>query len=189
MKILFINACSRKESRTLMLAKRLLDGLVGDIEEVNIHNLDIKPFDNEMVNRRVKLAKEGKFDDEIFKYARQFQEADYIVVAAPMWDLSFPSKFKVYIEHINAAGVTFGYTANGPKGFCRAQKLVYLTTSGGEMVFNFGYDYIKMLCNVLYGINYTKCFYAEGLDIWGADVEAILDKTFKKIDDYLVMCK
>ena len=34
MKILFVNACVRKESRTLLLANELLAGTSGEIEEV-----------------------------------------------------------------------------------------------------------------------------------------------------------
>lgn len=184
MNILFINATVREESRTLVLAKEVLKKLKGNIEEVNLVDLNLKPYDYPMVEKRFKLAKEGNFDDEIFKLATQFRDADYIVIAAPLWDLSFPSMLKVYFEHISATGVTFKYTEHGPKGLVKAKKLIYVTTSGGNMVLDFGYEYVKKLANMIYGINDVKYFYADGLDIWGTDINQILNKTLDEIENY-----
>ena len=61
-------------------------------------------------------------------------KADIIVIAAPYWDLSFPAQLKDYIERVNAVGVTFDYDQEGiPYGLCRAKKLVYITTAGGNI--------------------------------------------------------
>ena len=156
----------------------------GEIKEVNLVDLKLKPFDNLMVQKRMILAKEGKFDDEIFALAKEFRDADYILVAAPLWDLSFPSMLKVYFEHISAAGVTFAYTEYGPKGLANAKKLIYVTTSGGNMVLDFGYKYVEKLAVMMYGINDVKYFYADGLDIWGADTTKIINQTLDEINNY-----
>ena len=37
--ILFINACVRRQSRTLILARRLLDTLDGEIKEVQLERI------------------------------------------------------------------------------------------------------------------------------------------------------
>lgn len=79
------------------------------------------------------LLKDGKFDDPMFRYAKQFANADEIVVAAPFWDLSFPAKLKIYLEQIAVAGITFRYTNGRPTGLCKAKKLTYITTSGGPI--------------------------------------------------------
>jgi FMN-dependent NADH-azoreductase len=121
----------------------------------------------------------------MFNYAKQFSEADMIVVAAPYWDMSFPAKLKIYIENINVGGITFTYSENGPVGLCKAKELIYITTVGGSFIPQFGYNYIKNMANIMYGIKNVGCFAAEGLDIWGNDVNAILDKTKKEIDEYL----
>ena len=52
-----------------------------------------------------------------------------------------------------------------------------------EQSFNFGFDYVKGLCQLLYGIKDVKCFKAEMLDVIGMDVEAILDKAKETIDN------
>ena len=40
--VLFINACVRRQSRTLILAKRLLDTLDGEIKEVRLETVDFR---------------------------------------------------------------------------------------------------------------------------------------------------
>jgi FMN-dependent NADH-azoreductase len=184
-KILFINACIREESRTLILAKHLLQGLEGEITEVNLNEVDIKPLDRETLNKRIELSKKKDFSDPMFYYAKQFREADMIVMAVPYWDMSFPAKFRIYIENINVGGITFTYSENGPVGLCKAKELIYITTVGGSFISQFGYEYIKNMANIMYGIKNVRYFAAEGLDIWGNDVNAILDKTKKEIDEYL----
>ena len=176
MKILFINACVRKESRTFILATELLSGMNGSIEELNLIDLDLKPLTEENIITRTSDINEQK-------YAKQFSEADVIVIAAPMWDLSFPASLKLYLENINIAGVTFKYTETGIKSLCKAKKLYYISTAGGMFVKDYGYEYIKSLANIFYGITDVKLFYAEGLDQWGNDVEEILKKALIEIEN------
>lgn len=42
----------------------------------------------------------------MFKYAKQFAEADEIVIAAPYWDLAFPATVRIYFEAITVTGIT-----------------------------------------------------------------------------------
>ena len=112
----------------------------------------------------------------MFEYARQFSEADEIVIAAPFWDLSFPAVLKAYLEKINVSGITFRYTSEGmPEGLCKAKKLYYVTAAGGNFFpESFGFGYIKALAQNFYGISDVELIKAAGLDIEGADVESIL---------------
>lgn len=174
--ILFINACVRKESRTKRLADCLLKKLNDEIKEINLEKEKILPLDNKTLDFRTKLIEAQNFDNPIFNYAKDFAKADTIVIAAPFWDLSFPASLKCYIEVINILGLTFGYSADGiPHGLCKAKKLYYITTSGGK-IFNdeYGFGYIKSLCNNFYGIKDVTCIKAENLDIIGSDTESIL---------------
>ena len=182
MKILFINACVRKESRTFKLATELLAGLNGEIQTVNLEDLDLKPLNEERISKRLTDEKEQVL-------AKQFAGSDIIVIAAPMWDLSFPALVKLYIENISISGVTFKYTEKGIVGLCKAKRLYYISTSGGAFVPNFGFEYIKALSNVMYGIDDVKLFNAEGLDIWGNNVESVLSEATKKIEEYIKTSK
>ena len=111
----------------------------------------------------------------MFSLGRDFASADTIVIAAPYYDLSFPAMLKQYFEQINVLGLTFTYSEAGvPTGLCKAKKLYYITTAGGPILSDdYGFGYVKALANIFYGIRDVYQIKAEGLDIVGADVEAI----------------
>ncbi len=175
--ILFINACVRKESRTYRLAKELLDSLDGVIKEVRLENVQFPVVDEDFINRRETLKNAGKYDDPMFSLGRDFADADTIVIAAPYYDLSFPAMLKQYFEQINVLGLTFTYSESGiPQGLCKAKNLYYVTTAGGPILSDEpGFGYVKALANTFYGIEEVHQIKAEGLDVIGADVEAILE--------------
>ena len=51
-KILLINACARKESRTLPLARKVAEGLEGQVRELNLFSEDIVPLDASGLEKR-----------------------------------------------------------------------------------------------------------------------------------------
>lgn len=181
-KVLFINSCVRENSRTLELAKHVLEKLTGDICEVNLEREYLKPLDGNMLKKRDRLVSEGNFCDPMFDYAKDFAQASTIVIAAPYWDLSFPALLKIYIEQITVCGVTFCYKKGIPEGMCRAKRLIYVTTAGGVIYDNLGFEYVKTLVQKLYGIDKVLFFKAENLDIKGNDVTDIMDKAKNEID-------
>ena len=182
MNILFVNACVRKESRTKILADYLLERLEGHVTKINLNKDLPEPFNEKMLLKRDMLIKKGDFEDEMFSYAKQFVEADIVVVAAPFWDFSFPALFKTFIEHVNVSGLVFKYTLDGIQTLCKAKTLYYVTTMGGYNPIDFGFGYVKALCNTLYGIKDVRLVKAEGLDIVGNNAHAILEAAKKEID-------
>lgn len=184
---LFVNSCVRKGSRTKRLAGILLGKLGGEIEEINVSDITFPTVDEEFLKKRDGLIASNKWDDPLFKYARQFAEADQIVIAAPYWDLSFPAALKQYFEQINVIGITFEYSPEGtPISKCRAEKLYYVTTAGGTFVpEDFGFGYVKALAQGFYGIQDVRLIKATGLDIYGADVEGIMQDAIASIDSVL----
>lgn len=184
MKILFINACVRESSRTKEIAEYVLSKINGEVFEVNLNDEKILPLYEDRLNLRDSLIKNNDYNHEMFSYAKQFSQADIILIAAPYWDLSFPAILKTYIENINVSGITFLYSEKGyPISLCKAKKLIYVTTSGGPIISDeFGFGYIKTLAENFYNIKDINYIKAEGLDIYGANVQEILDKVKKDID-------
>ena len=182
-RILFVNACIRTDSRTLLLAQEVLRQLDGEIEEVRVSEENLLPINRELLEKRNELLAARDFFAPMFAYARQFASADEIVIAAPYWDLAFPSVLRIYLEHVTVTGVTFQYTPEGiPEGLCRAKRIIYVTTAGGPVGNqNLGYDYVKSLAGTFYGIPDVLCFKAENLDIVGADVDGILQDAVRDI--------
>lgn len=187
MNILYINACVRKISRTNELAQFALSKLDGNIEEINLDSEKIVPLYKEQLELRDSLIKDKNYNHPMFKYAKQFASADVILISAPYWDLSFPAILKTYIENINVNGITFSYSEKGyPISLCKAKKLIYITTAGGPIISDdFGFGYIKSLAENFYGITDINYIKAEGLDILGANIQEILEKAKKDIENTL----
>lgn len=182
--ILLIDACVRKGSRTKRLAKRVLKHLHGPVETVRLEAVDFPKTNETFLMKRDACIAAGDYSDPMFDLAKQFVRADVIVVAAPHWDLSFPAALKQYFEQINVVGLTFRYTdSNMPESLCRAKKLIYVATAGGPVrSHDYGFGYVKAIGAEFYGIQDAALFCAEGLDIVGADAEAILEKAEAEID-------
>ena len=175
-KILFINACIRPNSRTMELTETLLEKLDGDVQEVRLNEVHLPVLDLNGIEKRNQAALDKDFSDPIFDLAKQFANADIIVIAAPYWDLMFPAALKVYLENITVTGITFFYNGKGcPQSLCKAKELHYVTTSGGFIGQNdFGFSYIKALAQNFFEITRIERYTAEALDVFGADVEKIM---------------
>lgn len=193
--LLFVNACVRgKDSRTLELAYRLLDrikeansnDMAFHIEEIRLSTENMLPLNYERLERRNELLALGSYEDSMFDYANAVAQADMIVIAAPYWDMSFPAILKIFFELTSVVGITFAYDETGaPVGLCNSENLYYVTTSGGYIgEFNLGFEYVLALSQ-LYGIDNAHFISAEGLDIAGADVDAIInDACNRDFDTY-----
>lgn len=180
--VLYINSCVRKNSRTDALARVLLEELREDFVEIKLEEENLRPYSEEMVEKRSDLAKKGDFSNEIFKWARLFAQADKIVLSAPHWDLSFPALLKLFIENIYVTGLVSEYDETGrPRGLCKASKLYYVATAGGKFIPDFSYNYIESLCKTCFGIKETQLICAEMLDVEGFDAEKIMTEAESQI--------
>ena len=159
------------------LAQSVLESVSGPMEEIRLYPDGPEGLNAEKLCLRDALLSKGDYNDPMFRFAKQFAAADVIVIAAPYWDLSFPTKIRAYLEEITVSGITFRYDSDGiPKGLCRAERLIYVTTAGGKIIQNFGFEYVKSLSHSFYGISDVVQIKAEGLDIRGANPAEILEK-------------
>ena len=112
---------------------------------------------------------------EAYRYAREFAEADEILIGAPYWDCSFPAVLKIYLEQICVNGIAFRYGEDGrPVKMCACEKLIYITTAGGYLPFESSLErYIEELCGLLC-IPEMRFIKADGLDIQGNDPDQIM---------------
>ena len=182
--LLYINACARKDSRTAQLADALISKMNMPHEELRLYEIDFPETDEKFLDLRDSLTENGDFQNPLFDLARRFLQAECIVISAPYWDLSFPAVLKQYLEQINVVGITFKYSDSGvPVGLCRAKKLYYVTTAGGNFVpDDFDFGYVKALAQNFYGIGDVRLLKATGLDIDGTDVSGIMRSAEEKID-------
>ncbi len=181
MKTLFINACIRENSRTLSLCREYISRRCeGEVRELELAGLGLQPFDLNMLTKREADIAAEDFSDREYDLVKEFVTADEIVIAAPFWDFSFPAMLKVYLEHICVNKVAFKYVDGRPVGLCRARKLSYFVTAGGFIGENSSLEkYLEEMCNLL-GIPEVRLYKAEGLDIYGNDVDEILGRTIRE---------
>lgn len=182
--IVYINSCVRHSSRTARLARALLKNLKDDVVELKLEDEHLFPLSEETVDFRNHCIEEGRMNDPVFFFAKQFAAADTIVISAPFWDYSFPALLKIYIENICVPGITFEYNDQGiPTGCCKAGKLYYVTTSGGPHFPEYGYNYVKALAQMQFGIPETELICAENLDLVDVDPDQIMEDAIRSLED------
>ncbi len=190
-KILVIDSCVRREeSRTKKMLDKALEILKKQhpdwvFETLVLMDMDLKYWNTESLKKRDALLMEKKYDASEFVLGNQFREADGIVIAAPFWDLSIPAMLKVYIENISADGITFSTTANGLKGICKFQWMLYLTTRGGIWEgsdMELGSPYMEALSR-FFGTGTYYCISADGTDIVDLDCREIMNNALQKVED------
>lgn len=181
-KILFVNSCPRERgvSRTLALYDAFISAYSEnrecEVTEINLYRDGVTSYTLSDIEKRDRLISEKKFDDPMFDYARQFAAADAVIIAAPYWDLSFPSVLKAYIEMVCVCGITFKYTETGSVGLSGAKKLAYITSSGGfSEKKNYGGDYIRAVGEFLGTGEFMQCS-AYGVDVRELNTDEIMEK-------------
>lgn len=95
----------------------------------------------------------------------ELRRAEVIVLGLPMYNFGVPSQLKAYFDHVARAGVTFRYTANGPRGMLEGKRAYVFATRGGvyaggplDTQTQYVRDFLRLL-----GIEDVEFVYAEGL--------------------------
>lgn len=175
-----MDACVRGQvSRTARLAevflaecKRLLPDAAVTVQRLNEMNL--RPIDAPTLAMKEALCDRRAWNDPFLAAAAAFQEADIVLIAAPYWDLSFPSLLKIWVENVYVRNLTFRYENDRCIGLCRGRESVYITTAGSPIGENdWGAGYMKAVFAAL-GIPGFTAIRAEALDLEGRDAEAIM---------------
>jgi FMN-dependent NADH-azoreductase len=96
----------------------------------------------------------------------ELQEADVIVIGAPLYNFSIPAVLKAWVDMIARAGLTFYYTENGPVGLLKDKKVYVLVPSGGVPVgspMDFATPYLRHALAFV-GITDVEFIGAQGAD-------------------------
>lgn len=182
-KLVFINACIRKEnSKTLCIAKALLESLKDRyiITEIDLTDKAILPITSDLFLERGQNGISP--NDRII--GQTVASADRIVIAAPFWDMSFPSILKAFFEHISFPDITFENNIDGTtKGICKCQKVLYVTTRGmnipTDSYLDQGTPYIRALC-WLWGLGELLTVAAYGTDVNKGITEHLINDAIKE---------
>ncbi|MFU8831542.1 MAG: FMN-dependent NADH-azoreductase [Wenzhouxiangella sp.] len=95
----------------------------------------------------------------------ELKQADAVAIGLPMYNFTIPSTFKAWMDHVARAGVTFEYTAEGPRGLV-GNKPVFVFAARGGLYQGTPADtqteLVRLFLGML-GIEDVQFTYAEGL--------------------------
>mgnify|MGYP001544633695 CR=1 FL=1 len=144
LRILEINAAARYDgSISRKLAADLSNALADRFGNADVKRRDLAkglPFiDEEWVTanstpeeeRSEHHRKTLSYSDEL---VAELQDADVLVIGAPIYNFSVPAVLKAWIDMVARARLTFRYTETGPKGLLTGKKAYVVVPSGGVPV-------------------------------------------------------
>jgi FMN-dependent NADH-azoreductase len=120
----------------------------------------------------------------------ELQEADLIILGAPMYNFGMPSTLKAWFDHVLRARVTFRYTEAGPEGLLKGKKAIVVETRAGlysegpAAAMDSQEPHLRTLLGFM-GIDDVTFVRAEKLAFGPEIAEAALADAAEKIDDQL----
>ncbi len=186
-KLIFIDATMRAESRTRQIARPIIEELSKryEIETVRLDGASYPAVDSRILNDR----DNGIVPEEYAETARRIAAADRIVIAAPFWDMSFPSALKVFFENMSLFHITFDSDSTRCYGLCKCEKVLYITTRGMNIhtgdALEQATPYIRAL-SYLWGLGELHVISAENLDY--STPEVIDEKLSAAVSEGLELC-
>jgi FMN-dependent NADH-azoreductase len=150
-KTLVVSYTPREGSNT----KKLLDHVVSiikyktDITFLDLAKEPVPMFLEKELNAYVKRNfggqelshQEEKILKPIDDLCDQVLQADYVILAYPIYNFTFPGPVKCWFDAIIQSGKTFKYTDSGFEGLQKGKKAIVITTSGGDYQSNSAWDF------------------------------------------------
>ncbi len=112
-------------------------------------------------------------------YISELREAEYVVIASPMYNFSISTPLKAYIDNIVRVGETFAINEKGEMvGLLKGKKLLIITSRGamsykaGELLhsFDFQENYLMAVFNFL-GITDIRFVHTEAQDFGSEELK------------------
>lgn len=205
-KLLYITVNSKPE--TLSASRTVGRALVNEItstypefevEELDLYKVHIPRLEYQyFASRNCMVEKEAleklppKEQEEVHKIVKlcdQFKEADVVVIATPMWSLSFPAPLKEYMDCIIQVGKTISFEGMMPKGLLddKPRTVVYVQSSGANIMwmmnplFNKGLHYIEDMMKFM-GIKKFEELLVDGTGETPEEKEKAIEKAKNKIN-------
>lgn len=187
-RLIFIDCTMREESRTRKIAMPLVEelGKRYDIETIRLDGAGFPAVGSRILHDR----DNGIVPEEYAEMSRRIAAADRLVIAAPFWDMSFPSALKVFFENMSLFHITFDSDNTHCYGLCKCQKVLYITTRGMNIhtgdPLEQATPYIRAL-SALWGLGELHVISAENMDY--SSQEEIDRKISAAIEEGMELCR
>ena len=156
-KTLVVSYTPREGSNTNKLLDHFLTQTEGktEVEMLDLAANPVPMFTKQPLNAYVKRnfggqelsAEEAKSLEAIDQMCEQVMHADYIVLAYPIYNFTFPGPVKCWFDAVLQSGKTFRYTETGFEGLLKGKKALVITTSGGDYTSNSAWDFSTPLAH------------------------------------------
>ncbi len=205
-KILYITANTKPEeqSTSRTVGRRLVNELQKQnqgavLEELDLYQTHLPVLKYHYFSGRstligsdevMKLSQEEQKDiQQVHQLCDQFVGADCIVLAAPMWSLSYPAVVKQYLDCILICGKTIAFKNEKPYGLLedRNRSFAYVQSSGGALpwmlrpILNKGMSYVEDIMKFI-GISGCYSLFADGTGTTEPERKEALAKAMEKIE-------
>jgi FMN-dependent NADH-azoreductase len=193
-KTLIVSYTPREGSNTKKLLDHFVSQISGktEIEFVELAEKAPAMLLKDEVNAYVKRnfggqelsAHEAKILEPIDKMCQQVLDADYIVLAYPIYNFTFPGPVKCWFDAVLQSGKSFKYTERGFEGLLNGKKALAITTSGGDYTSNSAWDFSTPLVHGEFefmGME-AKVVTAGGMSMDEARSKDSLDKAMEKLN-------
>jgi len=180
-RVLAVNASGRSAaSATRQLSRDLiaaLDDRHGNVEVTSRDLADGVPFvDQAWIEANFTPAESRSAEQrEALSYSdslvAELQQADVVVIGAPIYNFSIPASLKAWVDMIARARLSFRYTENGPEGLLKDKKAYLVVASGGVPVgspVDFATPYLRHVLSFV-GITDVEIIAAEKLNTQADD--------------------
>lgn len=141
--LIVIDTSPRKDSVSRRLSERFIENWANAYPDARIVHRDVganppEHLDDELIDA---LRREPEKLSERQIAARQtsdamiaeLQDADVIVIGAPMHNFTITGAFRTWLDHIARPGRTFGYKPGiGPEGLLQDKPVYVLSSRGGK---------------------------------------------------------
>lgn len=111
----------------------------------------------------------------------ELRSADILLIGLPIYNFGIPAALKAWIDLVARAGVTFAYTAEGPRGLLTGKRAIVTVASGGTETgseIDFATGYLRHVLGFI-GIDDVLFVSADRLAL---DAEATLAKAHSAIE-------
>lgn len=205
-KLLYLTANTKPEaeSTSKTVGRALVNDLLSRNPELEVEELDLydthlpKPkgdyFEgrNALLNteKRESLPRKAQEDLAAMEaLCEQFKAADLVILACPMWNVSFPAPVKAYFDCVIQVGKTISFDGGMPHGLLNDKKrsFVYIQSSGAKLpllmrpTMNRGLHYIKDMVRLM-GVSNFEELLADGTGDTEAERQEALRAAIQKAD-------
>ncbi len=194
MKTLIVQYLPREDySHTKKLLDTFKDGVNGEIQLLDLLEDQPEFLDTPRVMAYIHqnyMGQELEAEEKglllkMEKFARDVREADYVVLATPMYNFSYPALVKAWFDSVMCKGITFDTGAEGQVGLCTSGKAALLFASGGAYHGDTaGLDHLTPIVAQSFGFMGFCEFHsvtAGGFNLPGSDPEKIIAEAQEEV--------